>query len=221
MTVTGTAKDFSMSAGSCFKINYAQPYVKSLSDYNREKDAASDTWDPFYTPFPDSSSLSVSGTASTISSLDDYTVLVTLSSEATSFNFEITGFVNPYSQVRDSATQASVFKVEHFGDNCDLAAVATACNPDTCTDTAPGFTPPSSSSFGTPTSEISHTSGINYVGGSDGDITFNLLAGTNFPKYGGKITLTLPNWYVVGNDWTPVFTPGKTLCESDSLDIRA
>jgi hypothetical protein len=29
MTVTGTAKDFSMSAGSCFKISYAQPYVKS------------------------------------------------------------------------------------------------------------------------------------------------------------------------------------------------
>lgn len=145
---------------------------------------------------------------------------MTLSSEETSFNFDITGFVNPYSQVRDSATQASAFKVEHFGDNC-LAPVATACNPDTCTVTAPAFTPPDSSSLGTPTSKISHSSGTDYIGGSDGDITFTLLAGTNFPKYGGKITLKLPNWYEVENDWTPVFTPGKTLCESDNLDIKA
>lgn len=97
MTVTGTAKDFTMSAGSCLKINYAQPYVKSLSDYNSAKEAASDTWDPFYSPFPAGTSLSVSGTAATISSIDEYTVLVTLSSEETSFNFDITGFVNPYS----------------------------------------------------------------------------------------------------------------------------
>ena len=114
--------------------------------------------------------------------------------------------------MRDSATQASVFKVEHYGDNCDLAAVATACNPDTCTVTAPVFTPPDSADFGTPVSKItpsaSSGSTVNYVGGSDGDITFTILAGTNFPKYGGKITLTLPNWYEVGNDWTPVFTSG-------------
>ena len=86
---------------------------------------------------------------------------------------------------------------------------------------APGFTKPDTSNDDPPTSVISNPSGVNYVGASDGDITFTIPAGNNIPKFGGKITLKLPNWYKDGTDWTPVFTLGETLCESEHLDIKA
>jgi hypothetical protein len=64
---------------------------------------------------------------------------------------------------------------------------------------------------------ISHPSGINYIGASDGEITFTMKAGAFFPKYGGTAILSLPNWYGVGSE--PVFTLDKTLCTSDHLII--
>jgi hypothetical protein len=82
---------------------------------------------------------------------------------------------------------------------------------------APDFTGPSTATLGTPTSVISHSSGINYVGASDGEITFTMTAGSYFPKYGGTATLYLPDWY--GADTEPVFTVDKTLCTSDNLVI--
>ena len=82
---------------------------------------------------------------------------------------------------------------------------------------APDFTGPTTAILGTPTSEISHTSGINYVGASDGEITFTMTAGNFFPLNGGIATLYLPEWY--GADTEPVFTVDKTLCTSDNLII--
>ena len=126
-----------------------------------------------------------------------------MAADSTSFKFDIVGFVNPFSQLKDSGAQNSKFKIEHYGGNCD-SPVATACNPDTCKVKAPEFSGPDQTTLGTPTSEISHPSGINYVGASDGEITFTMTAGIFFPKYGGTAILSLPNWYGAGTE--PVFT---------------
>jgi hypothetical protein len=36
---------------------------------------------------------------------------------------------------------------------------------------------------------------LNYVGSSDGDIIFKFKPTKNFPIYGGKMIITVPNWY--------------------------
>jgi hypothetical protein len=123
--------------------------------------------------------------------------------------------VNPFSQLKDSSAQESQFHVTHWKD-CS-STVATACDPANCIVSAPEFTGPSTAILGTPTSAISHSSGINYVGASDGEITFTMTAGNYFPKYGGTATLYLPEWY--GADSEPVFTVDKTICTSDNLVI--
>lgn len=95
--------------------------------------------------------------------------------------------------------------------------MATACDPSDCKVSAPDFTGPSTATLGTPTAAISHDSGVNYIGASDGKITFTMSAGNYFPKYGGSAILYLPGWY--GTKSEPVLTEDKTICTSEHLII--
>jgi hypothetical protein len=151
----------------------------------------------------------------TITRIDDFTVQVKVASSAASFSFDFTGFVNPFSQLKDSSAQESKFDVKHYG-SCDLSNPS-GCQNGVCKHSAPEFTGPSTATLGTPTSTISHSSGVNYIGASDGEITFTMTAGSYFPKYGGSAKLYLPNWY--GTDSEPVFTVDQTKCSSDHLII--
>lgn len=98
-----------LTAGSCFRINYAQPYTESLTKYTASVAAAADpsTWDPFYVPFPASNTPAITGStpsgATQIERKDDYTVWAYIPSDGAKFSFDITGFVNPFSQLKDSS----------------------------------------------------------------------------------------------------------------------
>ena len=61
----------------------------------------------------------------------------------------------------------------------------------------------------------------NLIGSSDGFITFTMTAGSYFPKYGGMLTIFLPDWYGPGTE--PVFSykdPNITTCTSPNLYIE-
>jgi hypothetical protein len=141
LTVSGKA-DFTITATSCFKINYAQPYVESETKYNANN--VDGSWDPFYVPFPASEVAAIvtsTPAGATIKRLDDFTVEATITADSTTFSFDITGFVNPFSQVKDSSASSSKFHITHWKD-CS-SSVPTACDPETCRVSAPDFTGPS------------------------------------------------------------------------------
>ena len=195
----------SLEPGDCIKLVKEQPYTQALSSY-----ATSGASDPFYVPFPAATTyaLTAPSPAGSVARVDDYTLKIDITAASTSFTYAVNSIKNPFSQLQKTSIQA-----KHY---VGCGAVATVCSGSCTPSMLDTYSVPAIGSLTAPSSIITTSTGTaaNVVATTDGNFVVTIETGTEFPKFGGQIQLTVPFWYAGGT--TAVFNvrDPKTQCSS-------
>ena len=136
----------------------------------------------------------------------DYILKLTVTAANTAspsaFNFFIEKINNPYSQVQDNDVT-----IKHYP---GCGTVPTDCKDSICSsplvasyqypDYANGqLSDVTIESFISPNSGIANND-ANYIGSTDGNWHFSMNPGSEFPKYGGQIQMSVPIWFAGGTE---------------------
>lgn len=118
---------------------------------------------------------------------------------------------NPFSQVQN--TEISVKHYTGCGSQETPCFDSKSCDKSLVT----LYTVPETAKLAQPSSSIGPASDVakNTVGTTNGTFTLRFLPGTEFPRYGGTLTIQLPDWFSGSDRQTGVFSLSpKTICSA-------
>jgi hypothetical protein len=178
LTVSGSGENgLTFNGGDCFRVAIPQVYALAASKYD---DAAT-----FYTPMPGVLDLQGPTPAAKISK--DTNFLATITLDAGGFKFVLSTVKLPFSN------HPFAVSVLHYAGCGTVATLQESCTGQS----TQMRTPRDDSSIGPVTARITPKvpGDPDMIGSSDGNIIFEWAPGKYFPRYGGQLSITFPQWY--------------------------
>ena len=144
---------------------------------------------------------------------DDYSLQIKVTSDfpGEDFAFTLNSIKNPFSQVQNTE-----ISVKHFP-SCGQRETPCFDNKSCSKPLITLYSIPETAKLAQPTSSIRPAEGLatNTVATTNGTFTIKFKPGPEFPRYGGTITILLPDWFSGSDRQTGVFSLSpKTICSA-------